>query len=297
MSTSSMASARSSTRVRHGLAHLHVCDLRDHVVQALDVLHVDGREHIDARGEQLLDVLPALGVTPARRVGVRELVEQQQRRSPGEGERRGRTPRGCGRGTRPADGATARGRAPSTPYPGAVRLDEADDHVEVLLAHQVPRDLKHAVGLADPRGEPEEDLELAPLRAGLFGLHRRSSASGSGRSSPSRSVMRGAPQAPHGRQRVERPVEPQDVHARARRTDPAYALPCGRRRVRAPSLRRGRAPGDASGLKMRGRRRDVGVEAAAGGRDEVDGNRDPRALRMGCAQRFDAAGRPRRARD
>ena len=34
--------------VGHGLAHAHVRDLRDHVVQALDVLDVDRRVDVDA---------------------------------------------------------------------------------------------------------------------------------------------------------------------------------------------------------------------------------------------------------
>jgi hypothetical protein len=34
--------------VGHGLAHPHMGDLRDHVVEALDVLDVDGRVDIDA---------------------------------------------------------------------------------------------------------------------------------------------------------------------------------------------------------------------------------------------------------
>ena len=35
-------------RIRHGLAHAHAGDLRDDVVQALDVLDVDGRVDVDA---------------------------------------------------------------------------------------------------------------------------------------------------------------------------------------------------------------------------------------------------------
>ena len=35
-------------RIRHGLAHAHVRDLRDHVVQAFDVLDVDRGIDVDA---------------------------------------------------------------------------------------------------------------------------------------------------------------------------------------------------------------------------------------------------------
>ena len=59
-------------------------DLRDDVVQALEVLDVDGGVDVDAGGEQLLDVLPALGVARAGDVGVGQLVDQQQGRVAGE---------------------------------------------------------------------------------------------------------------------------------------------------------------------------------------------------------------------
>ena len=63
-------------RVRHGLAHPHMGDLRDHVVEALDVLDVDRGIDVDAVGQQFLDVEIALGMTAARRVGMREFVDQ-----------------------------------------------------------------------------------------------------------------------------------------------------------------------------------------------------------------------------
>ena len=48
----------------------------------IDVLHVHGREDVDPGVEQLLDVLPALGVARAFGIRVRELVHQQQLRMP-----------------------------------------------------------------------------------------------------------------------------------------------------------------------------------------------------------------------
>ena len=42
------------------------------------MLDVDRREHVDPGVEHVLDVLVALGVLDARRVGVRELVDQAQ---------------------------------------------------------------------------------------------------------------------------------------------------------------------------------------------------------------------------
>ena len=62
--------------IRDGLALPHPGDLLGHVVERLEVLDVDGGDHLDARVEQRLDVLPALLVDAARHVGVGELVDQ-----------------------------------------------------------------------------------------------------------------------------------------------------------------------------------------------------------------------------
>ncbi len=60
-------------------------DLRDDVVQALEVLHVDRRVDVDPGLEQLADVLPALQVTRARGVGVGQLVDEDELRLAREG--------------------------------------------------------------------------------------------------------------------------------------------------------------------------------------------------------------------
>ena len=79
-STITTSSACVEDRVGHGLPDVDARDAADDVVQALDVLHVERREHVDARGKQLVDVLPALRVPRARHVRVREFVDQDQRR-------------------------------------------------------------------------------------------------------------------------------------------------------------------------------------------------------------------------
>ena len=68
--------------VGYGLAHAHAGDLRHYVVEALDMLDVDRRVDVDAGIEQLLHVLVALGMPAARDVGMRQLVDQDQVRSP-----------------------------------------------------------------------------------------------------------------------------------------------------------------------------------------------------------------------
>jgi hypothetical protein len=48
----------------------------DHVVEAFQMLHVDRGQDIDARFEQLLDILPALWMPATGSVAVRQFVDQ-----------------------------------------------------------------------------------------------------------------------------------------------------------------------------------------------------------------------------
>ena len=59
-------------------------DALDDVVDRLEVLDVDRRDHVDAGVEQLLDVLPALLVAAAGHVGVRQLVDERDLGPAGE---------------------------------------------------------------------------------------------------------------------------------------------------------------------------------------------------------------------
>jgi hypothetical protein len=62
--------------IRHRLAHAHMRDLRDYVIEALDVLDVDGRVDVDAVTHQFFDVEIAFGVAAAFDVGVCEFIDQ-----------------------------------------------------------------------------------------------------------------------------------------------------------------------------------------------------------------------------
>jgi hypothetical protein len=59
-------------------------DLRDHIVEALDVLDIDRGVDVDAMIEQFLDVEVALGMAAAGCVGVGELVDQRDLRMAGD---------------------------------------------------------------------------------------------------------------------------------------------------------------------------------------------------------------------
>ena len=64
-------------RVGHGFLHANAGDGTDGAVEAFQVLHIDRRPDINARVQQLLHVLPALGVARALDVAVRQFIDQQ----------------------------------------------------------------------------------------------------------------------------------------------------------------------------------------------------------------------------
>ena len=117
------------------LPHLDAGDAGDDVVEALEVLDVERGVDVDPAGEQLLDVLPPLGVAGAGHVGVRQLVHQQEGGVPRDGGvevellEHGVPRYSTGRlGIRSRSLQQGRGlRAP-------VRLHHADHHVESLGA-------------------------------------------------------------------------------------------------------------------------------------------------------------------
>jgi len=67
---------RADDRIRHGLPERGAGDLLDYVGQGIQVPDTDGRDHVDTRLKQVLDVLPPRGVTPAWHVAVCELIHQ-----------------------------------------------------------------------------------------------------------------------------------------------------------------------------------------------------------------------------
>ena len=66
--------------IGHRLAHPHMGDLGHHIVQAFDVLDIEGGIDVDPRRQQLFDIQIALGMAAARGIVVRQLVHQHQAR-------------------------------------------------------------------------------------------------------------------------------------------------------------------------------------------------------------------------
>ena len=157
-------------RVGHGLPYRDAGDLRDHIVEAFDVLDVDRGIDIDTRLQQFLHILPALGMARTRRIGVRQFVHQDQRRMALE------------RGIqielaqlRIAVFHQAR-RQDFQPFQQLLRLGAlvrfhiARHHVQPFRA-PLARSQQHAEGFADTGGGAEENLQAAAAAPGFGALH------------------------------------------------------------------------------------------------------------------------------
>ena len=153
--------------VRHRLAHDDAGDLRDEVVEALEVLDVERGVDVDAGVDELEHVLPPLGVARALGVAVGELVHQDEGRPAGQGRVE----------VELLERAAAVGNLPRRQdleslekglrlHP-AVGLDDADDHVHPV-GLELARGLEHREGLADTRRGAEEELEAAARLPRLF---------------------------------------------------------------------------------------------------------------------------------
>jgi hypothetical protein len=148
------------------LAHARAGQRCHLVVERLEMLDVDGRVDVDPGGEDVGNVLVALGVLEPGRVGVRELVDQAQLRSAVEDAREVHLYE-----IQIAIRRVARGdaRQPVRLRLGlrtAVRLQVADHDVTSGLELRPPV-LEHAIRLADARGHAQEDLVMtdhAPRR-------------------------------------------------------------------------------------------------------------------------------------
>ena len=151
----------------HRLADADAGDLRDHVVEALDVLDVDGGVDVDPGGQQLLDVEVALGMAAFGRVGVGEFVDEDEFRVAGEDgvEIHLLEHPALVVDLAPRDHLEAAHQR--LRLGAAVGLDDADHDVDAVFPLGLRRD-QHLVGLADAGGGAEEDLQPAAGLAQRF---------------------------------------------------------------------------------------------------------------------------------
>ncbi len=151
--------------VRHGLPLRHASDLLDHVVEGFQVLDVDVGDDFDPRGQQFLDVFPALGVPRSRHVGMRELVDQ---RDLGPAGQHGVEVHLLERPAPVGDRGPRDDLQPVQQHGGvraAVRLHEGHHHVGAALRPPVPL-AEHVEGLPGTRRRAQVDPELPTLLLG-----------------------------------------------------------------------------------------------------------------------------------
>ena len=148
--------------VGHRLANDDAGHPRDDVGETFEMLNVERGPDVDARVEQFLDILPALGMAAVGRVGVRELVDDDEFRPAAQ---RGVEVEFLDLLALPVDDAprqdfeAARQRLR---LGAAVRFDEADDDVAALLLQRL-RALQHRIGLADAGRGADEHQQPAAL--------------------------------------------------------------------------------------------------------------------------------------
>ncbi len=144
--------------VGKGLPLPYAGDLLDHVIEGLQVLHIERGDHIDAGGEHLLHVLPPLRVPRQRNVGVSQLVHQCD--SGSTREQRLHIHVGEHRSTmhHPAARQRLQTRGHLHRQPPTVRLHQADHHIGPLGTQPLPLG-QHRVRLPHTRRSPEIHLQ------------------------------------------------------------------------------------------------------------------------------------------
>ena len=146
--------------VGNGLAHDNSGDARDNVGEAFEMLDVERRPDVNAGVEQLLHVLPALGVTAIGGVGVSEFVDDDQL---GLARQRRVEIEFLDRPAMVLDLPTRQDFKPMNERArlgAAVGLDQADNDVNAFVL-EAARVLQHRVGLADAGRGAEEHLQPA----------------------------------------------------------------------------------------------------------------------------------------
>ena len=199
--------------IRHGFANAHPSDASHHLIQAFDVLDVDGCPDVDTRRQQFLDILPAFRMAAACRVAVGILVDQDQAGMPGQGrvQIEFRQPPSLGlenlpRQLRQALAKLRRGEA-------AMGFQHADQDIPALIAGP-PSPLQHRAGLADAGTGAEKNLQPATRRALFLMLQTAQQLIRVGTFGTHASAYCGCGGARHREALVEIEIERQHIHMR-----------------------------------------------------------------------------------
>ena len=150
-------------RVGHRVGRRLARDALDHVVQRLEVMDVDRRDHVDAGGEELIDILPTMRVARPGGVRVRELVDHRDLRTTGQNRvdvhLLGRTAIGIAPARRDLQTAGLRRHLLS-----AMRVDNGEHHIRPASMPAAGL-VEHRVRLADARRVSDVDPQPSALHA------------------------------------------------------------------------------------------------------------------------------------
>ena len=146
--------------IRDRLGDSDTRDLGDHVVQAFQVLDVDGGPNVDARLEQFPNILPTLGVPASQRVRVGKFINEDRCGFAGKRCIKIKLSDAC------ADHLARRNALQPFchrfGFSAPVRFQITDHKIAVTFLLLLRR-LKHGVGFADACRHAEKDLETAFL--------------------------------------------------------------------------------------------------------------------------------------
>ncbi len=146
--------------VRQGFAHLDPGNAAHLVIEAFQVLDIDRGEDVDPGRQQLLNVLPALGVPAARGIAVGQFVHQYQLGLGLEQAVEVHFLQQYATVFRTHQGLLGQPAQQGFGLGAAVGLHHPGKHLDPLAQLAMGR-LEHGVGLANPGGGAQEHLEPA----------------------------------------------------------------------------------------------------------------------------------------
>ena len=142
-------------------------DLGNHVVQAFEMLHVDGGVDVDPGFQKLFNVLPALGMAQARRIGMRQLIDQDQCRVARECSIEVKLPKLCAAILHQPLRKDFQAFQQGFGFRASVRLDVARHDIDAFGVACL-RGFQHGVGFADTRCRAQENFQLAAPAPGFL---------------------------------------------------------------------------------------------------------------------------------
>ena len=151
--------------IRYRLAHSHMGNLGDNVIEAFDVLNIDRGVNVDAVTHQLFDVEVAFRMTAALGVGMGKLVNQHDLRMPRDDGVQVHLGKMCPFVFNVSAWNDFEAAQQRFGLLAAMRLDDSNDDVIAILLARLGL-LQHLVGLADAGCGADENAQLAD--ASLF---------------------------------------------------------------------------------------------------------------------------------